>query len=106
MLRKKILIIFFISLIIFFYFFFNEFGTNKKLEENQPEIKTKIEKSEDIIYKSNIIEDVNYLTKDADGNEYIIRALKGEIDFDNPNILNHLCILQKLHPMLSYLILL
>ena len=87
MIRKKILIIFFIILIIFFYFFFIEFKTNEKSEENQSETKTKIEKSEDIIYKSNIIEDVNYVTSDADGNEYIISALKGEIDFDNPNIL-------------------
>ena len=87
MLGKKILIIFFIFIIIFCYFFFIEFKTNKKSNKIQSEITTEIEKSEDIIYKSNIIEDVNYLTKDTDGNEYIIRALKGEIDFDNPNIL-------------------
>ena len=87
MFKKKILIIFFIFLTILFYFFFIEFKTNKKLEEIQSETKTKIEKSEDIIYKSNIIEDVNYVTNDADGNEYIISATKGEIDLDNPNIL-------------------
>ena len=87
MLRKKNLIIFFILLIIFFYFFFIEFKANKKSEIINSESKTKIETSEDVIYKSNIIEDVNYTTSDVDGNEYIIRALKGEIDFDNPNIL-------------------
>ena len=87
MLRKKILIIFFILLIILFYFFFIEFKTNKKSEKIHSDTNVEVETSEDIIYKSNIIEDVNYTTSDADGNEYIIRALKGEIDFNNPNIL-------------------
>ena len=87
MLRKKNLIVFFIILIVFFYFFFIEFEKNKKSEKINSETKTKIETSEDTIYKSNIIEDVNYTTSDIDGNEYIIKALKGEIDFDNPNIL-------------------
>ena len=87
MLRKKILIIFFILLIIFFYFFFIEFKTNKKSEKIHSDTNAEVKKSEDIIYKSNIIEDVYYTTSDIDGNEYIIKALKGEIDFDNPNIL-------------------
>ena len=87
MLRKKNLIVFFIILIIFFYFFFIEFEKNKKSEKINSETKTKIETSEDTIYKSNIIEDVNYTTSDIDGNEQIIKALKGELDFDNPNIL-------------------
>ena len=87
MIRKKILIIFFIILIIFFYFFFIEFKTNKKSEKIHSETNAAVETSEDIIYKSNIIEDVNYTTSDADGNEYIIEASKGEIDFDNSNIL-------------------
>ena len=34
---------------------------------------------------SNIINDVRYTTKDANYNEYIIIALKGEIDYSNPN---------------------
>ena len=33
------------------------------------------------------IEPVNYNSKDADGNEYFIEALKGEIDYSNPNII-------------------
>ncbi len=87
MLRKKILIIFFTLLIISLYFFFVDFRENKNSEKIQSENKTNIESSEDITYKSNIIEDVNYVTNDADGNEYIIRALKGEIDFNSPSIL-------------------
>jgi len=39
------------------------------------------------VYKSNIIKDVNYTTKDADGNEYIINAKQAEIDISNTNIL-------------------
>ena len=87
MLRKKNLTIFLIFLIIIFYFFFINFKTSKKSEKIHSVTKTDIEKSEDIIYKSNIIEDVNYVTKDDDGSEYIIKAFKGEIDLNSPNIL-------------------
>ena len=38
-------------------------------------------------YKSNIMEDVSYSSKDAKGNEYIVNASKGEIDFEKPNII-------------------
>ena len=87
MLKKKNLTIFFIFLIIIFYYFFINFKVNKKSEKINSVTQTDIEKSEDILYKSNIIEDVNYVTKDEDGSEYIIRALKGEIDLNSPNIL-------------------
>ena len=46
-----------------------------------------IEETEEYAYHSNIIENVNYTTKDEDGNEYIIDAKQGEIDFQKPNIL-------------------
>ncbi len=42
---------------------------------------------EEDTYKSNIIKDVNYTTKDAKGNEYIVTASEGEIDYSNTNIL-------------------
>jgi hypothetical protein len=38
-------------------------------------------------YKSNIMEDVSYSSKDAKGNEYIVNASKGEIDYDRPNMI-------------------
>ena len=38
-------------------------------------------------YKSNIMEDVSYSSKDAKGNEYIVNASIGEIDYDKPNII-------------------
>ena len=42
---------------------------------------------EEEVYKSNIIKDVNYITKDKDGNEYIINAEQAEIDYSDTNIL-------------------
>ena len=38
-------------------------------------------------YKSNIMENVSYSSKDAKGNEYIVNASMGEIDYDRPNII-------------------
>ena len=38
-------------------------------------------------YNSNILENVEYVSKDVKGNEYIIRARKGEIDIKNNNII-------------------
>ena len=38
-------------------------------------------------YKSNIMEDVSYSSKDAKGNEYIVNASQGEIDYDRQNII-------------------
>ena len=45
------------------------------------------EESQDTIYNSNIIKDVEYTTVDREGNEYFIRAEEGEIDFANTNII-------------------
>ncbi len=82
MLVKKIGQIFFISLIIIlFLFIYFKFFKKTEQVEKQSEI------VEEEIYKSNIIKDVNYTTKDADGNEYIIRAMQAEIDYANPNVL-------------------
>ena len=38
-------------------------------------------------YSSNILEDVEYISKDVKGNEYLIKAKKGEIDFKDNNII-------------------
>ena len=38
-------------------------------------------------YNSNIIENVEYLSRDASGNEYTIKAQEGEIDIENNNII-------------------
>jgi len=42
-------------------------------------------KEEDIIYSANIIQGVNYVSKDIKGNEYIIEAAQGEIDLEDSN---------------------
>jgi len=80
---KKILLIFFLSImltIVILYIYQNE---DKKVEK--PINKDNF--LDEIVYNSNIINNVNYTTKDTNGNEYIITALKGQIDLDNPNIL-------------------
>ena len=46
-----------------------------------------IDNTEDKIYNSNIIKDVNYTSKDLKGNEYIIDAIEGEIDLTNSDVI-------------------
>lgn len=50
-------------------------------------IKKEVSKEEGVPYNSNIIENVNYSSKDAKGNEYIIDASQGEIDYSNSNVI-------------------
>ena len=74
-----VLILIFILTIVGIFYFTNS-KKNKVL---------KIDKKETIedSYTSNIIENVEYLSRDASGNEYIIRAKKGEIDLNNNEII-------------------
>ena len=46
-----------------------------------------IDNTEDKIYNSNIIKDVNYTSKDLKGNEYIIDAIEGEIELTNSDVI-------------------
>jgi len=78
---KKISVTLLVTLIIFAIYLISTKSNNKKKIKN-----TEIEESTDI-YKSNLLENVEYISKDAKGNEYIIRALKGEIDFNNNEII-------------------
>ena len=85
MIKKKIVKIFFLILILItllIVFYLKIFNVKEK-----EEVKLIPQEQEDINYSSNIINDVNFTTKNADGNEYIVTALKGEIDYSNPNIL-------------------
>jgi hypothetical protein len=80
--KKKvfwIIIIFLLSIILIFFYF--------KILKKKTKVVMEPDKSEEIIYNSNTFQDVNYATKDAKGNEYIINALLGEIDYDNPNVI-------------------
>ena len=79
--KKKniiIIIIFFLIILIFLYF--------RDLEEEKgAEIES--ENSDDISYNSNMIIDVYYTSKDTKGNQYIIKASHGEIDYKQTDII-------------------
>ena len=64
------------TIILFAYF---KFMKNKKTEL--------IQENNEIANNTNIILDVEYSTKDKDGNKYIIKADEGEIDLSNSNII-------------------
>ena len=80
---RKIIKIFFLifAILILIYLIYSK--NNKTSQITQ--IDDKIE--EDNSYSSNIIREVNYTSIDTNGNEYIINALKGEIDYSKSNIL-------------------
>ena len=87
---KKIvkIFLFFIFLISLLYLFYYKFYKIDKSTTITPSIDTTDNDSDaDLSYNSNIIEDVNYKSIDAEGNQYIISAKKGEIDYSEPNIL-------------------
>jgi len=85
----KILLIFIFFIMIFIFLYQNFFNKN-----NTKEIQ---EESAEINYNSNLIKDVEYSTKDKDGNEYLIKAEEGEIDFSNSNII----FLKNVHAIIS-----
>ena len=60
---------------------------NSKILKKKDTSLIKPQKLENEVYSSNKIKDVKYTTKDADGNEYIITATEGEIDYSNTNII-------------------
>ena len=60
---------------------------NSKIFEKKDTTLIKSQELENEVYSSNKIKDVKYTTKDADGNEYIITATEGEIDYSNTNII-------------------
>ncbi len=83
MLRKKIVIFFLIIIFlsIIFIFSYQKFLNDEETKNIDPEVPVNTP------YSSNIIENVSYSTKDNEGNEYIINALQGEIDYSDPNII-------------------
>ena len=60
---------------------------SSKIFEKKDTTLIKPQELENEVYSSNKIKDVKYITKDADGNEYIITATEGEIDYSNTNII-------------------
>ncbi len=60
------------------------------LKYSKKESVSRIEIEKEILeepYKSNIMKDVSYSSKDDKGNEYIVNASQGEIDYDVSNII-------------------
>ena len=88
--RKIILgtvfIIIFFSFLIFFYLNSNY---NNELIKKRPQAESiereNIEKIDEIIESSNVIEDVSYSAKDTKGNEYFLKASEGTIDRSESN---------------------
>ena len=82
MLKKKLVTIFFTILFSFLLILLIYFKLYKIKKTEIVE-----EKNDNAIYNSNIIRDVEYITKDKDGNEYFIKANEDEIDFSNTNVI-------------------
>ncbi|MDA9647731.1 LPS export ABC transporter periplasmic protein LptC [Candidatus Pelagibacter sp.] len=79
--KKKIIVSIIVFFLIFLIFLYFKSLKNKKTEKIKPDT------SKDVSYSSNIIKDVYYSSKDVRGNEYIIKASLGEIDYNNSNII-------------------
>ena len=84
---KKIVVYCFVLIaILFLYLKFMPKKENENLISN-----------EDETYNSNLLENIKYIAKDADGNEYTIIAEKGEIDLNNSDVI----FLQNVNPDLT-----
>ena len=74
---KKI-VVFSIILIVFLIYIVNSIY-KKKSEE--------LVVTEEDSYSANLLENIKYVAKDNDGNEYIINAAEGEIDINNSDVI-------------------
>jgi LPS export ABC transporter protein LptC len=84
--KKKKIVFFLIFLVLISVFIIHKLYKKKlKIDEKTSLIKDVSE--DDLSYSSNIINNVNYSSKGMRGNEYNINALKGEIDYQNDNII-------------------
>ena len=77
--KNKIFLFLFLFLLLIFYFVF------KNIQQKNHQI-SDVEEAE-TIYKTNIIKNVNYKSKDNRGNEYIVDASEGQIDLANSDII-------------------
>ena len=90
--KKKIILGFlFIIFSFFFLIFYLKSNNENKISEKRKELetveKTNLEKAEEAILSSNIIEDVSYSAKDINGNEYFLKASEGTIDQNESNFI-------------------
>ena len=75
---RGVIVLFFLSILIIIYL--------KIFKKNQLE-EIKLNDRVESTYNTNIIDGVKYVSKDSKGNEYIISAQQGEIDFLQTNII-------------------
>ena len=78
MFKKIAVFLIFLTIITFLYL-------KHSYQKNEKELTITDEAEE--AFKSNLLENVEYISKDNKGNKYIIRATKGEIDLKNTNII-------------------
>ena len=83
--NRYVIFFFILTLLILIYLFYTEIYKKKKSENITEKISEKV--LDENTFSSNTIEDVNYVSRDTKGNEYIINASKGEIDISNPDII-------------------
>ena len=79
--KRKIVIFFGVFFLFLVLILYNKFFNNKEI------IQTSLVENEINSYSSNVIEDVEYISKDSKGNKYIIKALTGEIDYSDTSII-------------------
>ena len=78
--KKNLIFILIIFLLIISLIIYLEYSKKESISKIEEEV---LEEP----YNSNIMENVSYSSKDAKGNEYIVNALQGEIDFDKTNVI-------------------
>ncbi len=84
--NKKLVFFFFIlTLPILIYLFYIETYKTKNSKNINENINENV--IDENTFSSNTIKDVNYISRDAKGNEYIIYASTGEVDINNPDII-------------------
>ena len=83
--NRYVFFFFIIALLIIIYFFYLEIYKKKKSKNITENISEKV--LDENTFSSNTIKDVNYISRDTKGNEYIIDASTGEIDISNPDII-------------------
>jgi len=79
--NKKNIIYVIIFFLIIFTFLYLKYIKKEKVTEIESE------DSKEFVYNANIIENVNYSSKDLEGNQYTIKATNGEIDFKQNDII-------------------
>jgi hypothetical protein len=82
--KKTIIFFFFLICLIFVAVTYFKISGNDKVQKikiDQPFV----EKNKENYDNSNIIENVNYTSKDARGNEYNVKSSIGEIDYSDPD---------------------